>query len=156
MLWPPKLLLSICQSERTGCHPPRSLDVQDTCLHRMNKFCLAFVCLKCHFSLFHNVWSDTVKITSAPGPGPLSLNWNMWEWLRMNQEWTSQEWDLDWSLTNIVVISHFPYLLMMKMENKNHKIWSLFFCIFVCKSWPQSPESMKNQETQFFGMGLPQ
>ena len=51
----------------------------------------------------------------------------------MNQEWTSQEWDLDWSLTNIVVISHFPYLLMMKMENKNlNQTKKLNFLVWDC------------------------
>ena len=34
------------------------------------------------------VGGGTVNIASAPGPGPLCLNWNKWEWLRMNQQWT--------------------------------------------------------------------
>ena len=68
---------------RTGGHPDRSLDVQDTYLHRI----INMSWLKVSLYLFWGFTSsrkvswvggggggDTVKIASAPGPDHLILN----------------------------------------------------------------------------------
>ena len=74
----PYPLSLVLESGRTGGHPDRGLDVQDTCLHSIIKMSWLEVSL---YWLWVSIssrkalqWWWVVKITSAPGPDHLILN----------------------------------------------------------------------------------
>ena len=82
------------ESGRTGCHPDRSWDVQDTCLHIFIKIsCLEVSLYWFGVTICSRIvcWvggGGTVKITLAPGPDHLILDWNRLECPKIDLEWT--------------------------------------------------------------------
>ena len=81
---------------------------------------------------------DTVKITSAPGPDQLILNWNRMEWLKIDLEWTRNGpgLDLDLSLT-INNLSQWRYQVTTCHDTQTHPL------IFKDGSGIWSSESLK-------------